>query len=442
MFLKKRIRVMRGASFCQKLCRTIDSHRVDHIYVIERVTMRTQKTLARLARPLVAALAVAGLAGAALSACHDARSQTQGAAPSAPPVSASAVVERQIAQTQEFSGRLEAVERVAIRPRVAGYITSVNFTPGSEVRKGDLLFVIDPRPYQAEAERAGAAANQAQARFELARVELARAERLLADKAIAQREFDERASSLKELDAAARAARAQEQAARLNLSYTRVVAPIDGRVSKAEITVGNLVDASAVLTSVVSLDRIYASFDGDEDTYLRVGTQRQRGHAVDVKVGLANEEGFPHEGKLEFVDNQLDTGTGSVRMRALLQNRDRSLAPGLFARVQLGAGEARTKAFLISDRAVGTDQNRKFVYVVGADNKAEYRPVVLGDTFEGMRIVRDGLKSGERIVVNGLQRVRPGAPVAPQLVPMDAGMAAAQANNIKVAATSGNQHKE
>jgi multidrug efflux system membrane fusion protein len=404
--------------------------------------MRTQQPLAMLTRPLVAALAAAGLAGAALTGCHEAQSQTQAGAPSAPPVSAAAVIEKQVALTQEFSGRLEAVEHVAIRPRVSGFITAVNFTPGSEVRKGDVLFVIDPRPYEAEAERAGAAAKQAQARADLARVELARAERLLADKAIAQREFDERAASQKELDAAARAARAQEAAAALNLSYTRVVAPIDGRVSKAEITVGNLVDASAVLTSVVSLDRIYASFEGDEDTYLRVGAQRQRGRPIDVKVGLANEKDFPHEGKLEFVDNQLDSGTGSVRMRALLPNRDRSMAPGLFARVQLSAGEAVTKALLINDRAVGTDQDRKFVYVIGADNKAEYRPVVLGDTADGMRVVREGLKSGERIIVNGLQRVRPGAAVAPQMVPMDADVTAAHASDRKVAMAAGTTHKE
>lgn len=402
--------------------------------------MKTQKQFSRLARPLVIALAAAGLAGAALSGCGDARSQATAAAPSAPAVSAAPVVEKQIALTQEFSGRLEAVGRVEIRPRVSGYITSVNFTPGGEVRKGDVLFVIDARPYQAEAARAAAAASQAQARADLARVELARAERLLADKAIAQREFDERASSFTELDAAARAAKAQEQAARLNLSYTRVVAPIDGRVSKAEITVGNLVDASAVLTSVVSLESIYASFDGDEDTYLRV--QRQRGRTVDVNVGLANEAGFPHKGKLEFVDNQLDTGTGSVRMRALLPNRDHSLAPGLFARVQMGPGDARTGAVLINDRAVGTDQNRKFVYVVGADNTAQYRAVVLGDTVDGMRIVREGLKPGERIIVDGLQRVNPGAPVAPQLVPMEDGSVAAHGENLTVAAAGGSQHKE
>lgn len=374
-------------------------------------------------RPLVVALLAAGLGGAVLAGCHDARSETPAAAPAAPPVSVAMAIERDVSRTEEFSGRLEPVERVEIRPRVTGFITAVNFEPGSEVKKGAVLFVIDPRPYQAEAERAGAAAKQAQARADLARVELARAERLLADKAIAQREFDERASSLKELDAAARAARAQEEAARLNLSYTRVIAPIDGRVSKAEITVGNLVDASAVLTSVVSLDRIYASFDGGEDTYLRVGAARQRSHPVAVKVGLANEEGFPHEGKLEFVDNQLDSRTGSVRMRALLPNRDRSLAPGLFARVQLGGG-GTARAVLVSERAVSTDQSRKFVYVIGADNKAQYRPVTLGPVVDGLRVVREGLRPGERIVVNGLQRVRPGAPVAPQLVAMDATVAA------------------
>jgi multidrug efflux system membrane fusion protein len=393
-------------------------------------------------RPLVAALFAAGLAGTALYGCHEARSEPPAAAPAAPPVSAAVAIERAVDRTEEFSGRLEAVERVEIRPRVAGFITSVNFEPGSEVKKGAVLFVIDARPYQAEAERASATAKQAQARADLAHVELGRAERLLADKAIAQREFDERASSLKELDAAARAARAQEAAAHLNLSYTRVIAPIDGRVSKAEITVGNLVDASAVLTSVVSLDKIYASFDGGEDTFLRIGGTRQKGHPVQVKVGLANEEGFPHEGQLEFVDNQLDSRTGSVRMRALLPNRDRSLAPGLFARVQLGAGDATTRAVLVSDRAVSTDQSRKFVYVIGADNKAEYRAVTLGPLVDGLRIVREGLRPGERIVVNGLQRVRPGAPVAPQMVAMDAALTAAHAADSKIAAAAAATAKE
>ena len=370
-------------------------------------------------RIMAAALAVAGLAGGALTGCADANSNDAPAAPPAPPVSAAVVLEKPVLETQEFSGRLEAIEVVEIRPRVSGYITAVNFKPGAEVKKGDLLFVIDPRPYQAEADRAGAAAAAAKARADLARLELQRAERLLADKAIAQREFDERAASQKELDASARAAQAQYEAAKLNLAYTRVLSPIDGRVSKAEITLGNLVDASAVLTSVVSLDRIYASFDGDEDTYLRVSRRAHAGQAVDVKVGLANEDGFPHSGKLEFVDNRLDSQSGSVRMRATLANADRQLAPGLFARVQIAGGEPRPQ-ILINDRAVNTDQDRKFVFVVGKDNKAEYRAVKLGPTIDGLRIVREGLKPGEKIVVNGLQRVRPGAPIAPQVVPMTA----------------------
>jgi multidrug efflux system membrane fusion protein len=375
-------------------------------------------------RNLAAALAVAGLAAASLAGCLDANSKTEAAAPAAPPVSAALAIEKPVAETQEFSGRLEAIEVVEIRPRVSGYITAVNFKPGAEVKKGEVLFVIDPRPYQAEADRAGAAADAARARADLARLELQRAERLLLDNAIAQREFDEKSAARKELDASARAASAQFEAARLNLGYTRITAPIDGRVSKAEITLGNLVDASAVLTSVVSLERIYASFDGDEQTYLRVGTRSQRAQGAVVKVGLSNEEGFPHEGKLEFVDNQLDATTGSVRMRATLANPDRLLAPGLFARIQVGSGVAE-KAVVINERAVGTDQSRKYVVVVGADSKAEYRPVTLGPVVDGLRVVRSGLKPGEKIVVNGLQRVRPGALVSPQMVAMDADATAA-----------------
>jgi multidrug efflux system membrane fusion protein len=337
------------------------------------------------------------------------------------PVSAALVVEKEIIETQEFSGRLEAIERVEVRPRVGGYITSVNFTPGGTVRKGDVLFVIDTRPFQAELNRAEAAAASARAKADLAKVELTRAERLLADRAIAQREYDERASGLKELDANLRAAQAQLETARLNLTYTKVIAPISGRVSKAEITVGNLVDASAVLTSIVSLDKIYASFDGDEETYLRVGAQAHKGQPVIVKIGLANEKGFPHEGKLEFVDNRLDPQAGSVRMRATFANADNLLVPGLFARVQVSGNQEgkATRAFLINERAVGTDQNRKFVFVVGRDSKAEYRPVVLGPVIDGLRVVREGLERDEKIVVGGLQRVRPGAPLSPQMVSMD-----------------------
>ena len=389
--------------------------------------MNNQSGMGKL-RVIIAALAIAGLAGAGITGCADATSDDApaAAAPGAPPVTSAVVIQRPVTETQEFSGRLEAIEVVAIRPRVSGYITAVNFKPGAEVKKGEVLFVIDPRPYQAEADRTKAVAAAAQARAGLARLELQRAELLLADKAIAQREFDERSAGQKELDASVRAAQAEHETARLNLAYTRVTSPIDGRVSKAEITLGNLVDATAVLTSVISLERIYASFDGDESTYLRVSRRTNAGQPVEVKVGLAGEEGFPHSGKLEFVDNQLDSRSGSVRMRATLANADRALAPGLFARVQI-AGGAPTPQILIVDRAINTDQDRKFVYVVDKDGKAEYRSVKLGPLDDGLRIVREGLKPGEKIVVNGLQRVRPGAPIAAQVVPMVAKAAPAPA---------------
>ncbi|WP_296002869.1 efflux RND transporter periplasmic adaptor subunit [Rugamonas sp.] len=393
--------------------------------------MKNIEQLNAAARPLVAALALAGLAAFSLAGCDSATGKpAASAAAGGPPVSAAVVAPKTITETQEFSGRLEAIDHVDIRARVGGFITEVNFKPGGIVKKGDVLFVIDPRPYQAEVNRAEAAVGSARAKGDLAKIELARSEKLLADKAIAQREYDEKASGMKELDANVRAAVAQYDTAKLNLSYTQVTSPINGRVSKAEITLGNLVDPSAILSSVVSTDRIYASFDGDEDTFLRVGAQAQKGEPVVVKVGLANETGFPHEGKLEFVDNQLDARSGSVRMRATFANTDNVLVPGLFARVQIGTGAgagAQTTAIVINERAIGTDQNRKFVFVVGADNKAEYRAVTLGQIIDGMRVVRDGLKPGEKIVVNGLQRVHPGAPITPQIVAMDFDPAAPEA---------------
>ncbi|HYD93975.1 MAG TPA: efflux RND transporter periplasmic adaptor subunit [Noviherbaspirillum sp.] len=367
-------------------------------------------------------LALSAIAALVLAACGEPAAKEAPQQNAGPPITAAAVLEKPVVETQEFSGRLEAVEQVQIRPRVSGFIAAVNVKPGAEVKKGDVLFVIDPRPYQAEASRTEAAALAARAKADLARLELTRAEKLVADKAISQREADEKASAYKELDATARAAQAAYEAARLNLGFTKVHSPIDGRVSKAEVTLGNLVDASVVLTSVVSSNPVYASFDGDEDAFLRVGTQARKGQPVTVRVGLANEEGFPHEGKLEFVDNRVDPATGSVRMRAVFKNADNALAPGLFARVQLIPAGAGANATLVAERAVGTDQNRKFVYVVTPDGKAEYRPVRLGPVIDGMRVVREGVKPGEKVIVNGLQRVRPGAPVTAETVPMDAAL--------------------
>jgi multidrug efflux system membrane fusion protein len=391
-------------------------------------------------RPLLVAFAVSGLAAATLAGCNDApgKSAPAAAAAAGPPVSAAVVVEKSIAETQEFSGRLEPIERVEIRPRVDGFITEVNVKPGAEVKKGEVLFVIDPRPFKAEADRASAAAEAARARAELARLELNRADKLVGGKAISQREYDQRAAGQKELDAAARATQAQAEAAKLNLSYTRVIAPINGRVSKEEVTLGNLVDPTTVLTSIVSQGRIYAGFDGDEETYLRVAKRARSGKPILVRAGLADEVGFPHEGKLEFVDNQLDTRSGSVRMRAVFANEDRALAPGLFVRVQIGGGDER-KEMLITDRAVGTDQSHKFVFVVDRQGKAEYREVTLGPVVDGLRVVRAGLKPGEKIVVSGLQRVKPGAPIKAQDVPMMASATPTRDASLARTATSGKE---
>ena len=388
------------------------------------------KTLSATTKRLSATFALVAVAAAlpfVFAACTDTVAQTA-AAPAAPPVSVAAAVERDVVETQEFSGRIEAVDRADIRPRVSGTIDAVRFTPGAMVRKGDVLVVIDPRPYRAEAARAEAAAASAIAKIELAKTQLERSKRLLADNAIAQRDFDERLADTKQLDADARAARATADLAQLNLEFTNVRAPISGRVSKAEVTAGNLVDPTVVLTSVVSSDPIYASFDGDEQTFARLGGPA-RALNTTVNVGLVGEDGFPHAGKLEFIDNRVDAGTGSVRMRALLDNKDGLMAAGRFARVSIGGGEKSTKVVLVAERAIGTDQDRKFVYVstpVGEDGKnfkADYRAVKLGPVIDGLRVVRSGLKPGEQIVVNGLQRVRPGAPIAPQLVKMEAPVA-------------------
>jgi multidrug efflux system membrane fusion protein len=395
--------------------------------------MTTTSSFRLAIRPMAAALGLAGLVAFNLTGCGPSASQAAApAAPAGPPVTAATVVERSVKETQEFSGRLEAVERVDIRARVGGFITSVNFKPGSMVNKGDVLFVIDTRPFQAEANRAEANAVSARSKADLARLELTRAQKLVADKAIAQREVDTASSSLKQLDADAKAAQASLETARLNVAYTKVTAPISGRVSKAEITAGNLVDTTAILTSVVSTKEIYASFDGDEETYVRVSKQSQAGKPVAVHVGLVGEEGFPHEGKLEFVDNQLDSRTGSVRMRATFENKDGAMAPGLFARVQIGGGEGKN-ALLIVDRAVGTDQSRKFVFVVDQKGNAEYRAVTLGPIVDGLRVVKSGLKPGEKVVVNGLQRVRPGAPITAQTVPMVASETAPVRDGAKLA---------
>ncbi len=370
---------------------------------------------------LVLATALAGLLslGGGLAVYHGQAGATPTAvAPAAATVDVADAGSRAITDWQHYSGRLEAVERVEIHPQISGILTAVHFQDGSRVRKGDLLFTIDPRPFAAELARAEAQLAGAEARAAYTASDVARGERLLAENAIARRDFDEKQNAAREAGANLQAARAALKMAQLNLDYTRITAPISGRVSRAEVTVGNLVSAGngPTLTTLVSADRIYAAFDVDEQSYLKVvnGTQ---GKGMPIHLGLADDEGYSIEGRLSSVDNRLDSSSGTIRLRALVDNPDGRLVPGLYARVRLGSASQRD-AVLIDEKAVGTDQAKRFVLVVGEGNRTAYREVQLGSVQGGLRVVESGLTAGERIVVNGLQRVRPGDTVHPNIVPM------------------------
>jgi RND family efflux transporter MFP subunit len=370
-------------------------------------------------------LSVLAVVSATLSACARNEAAANAAAPPPAQVTVAQVISKPVTEFDEFTGRFEAIDRVEIRPRVSGYISSVNFTEGSEVKKGDVLFVIDQRPYAAELKHAQAQLAQAKSQLALAKSEKARATNLLAQHAISQEEFDTRSSGDEQAEASVQLAEANLDTAQLNMTYTRVTAPISGRISRANVTLGNLVtNGQTQLTTLVSLDPIYVRFDGDEQAYLRHEKEAKDRAAAGSKdspspvlVGLADEAGYPHPGVMVFVDNEVDPQTGTIRTRAKLENRDRAFTPGLFARVRL-MGDKKYDALLINDSAVGTDQTVKYVLVVGADNKVEYRPVKLGPVIDGLRVVREGLKVNDTIVVNGLQRVRPGSPVTPTRVAM------------------------
>jgi RND family efflux transporter MFP subunit len=362
------------------------------------------------------------LAGAAVIAGCTRNEAAQPQAALLPQVTVASAVSRKVSEFDEFTGRFEAVDKVELRPRVSGYISSVNFTDGSEVKKGDVLFVIDPRPYAAERDKALAQLSQARSQLVLAKSERERAGKLLGEHAISQEEYDTRTAGREQAEANVAAAQAALDSAALNLEFTRVTAPISGRISRALVTSGNFVsNGQTPLTTLVSLDPIYVSFDGDEQVFLKYTKQAQAGSGEaarsPVMVGLADENDYPHQGVMVFVDNALDPATGTIRSRALLDNHQRLFTPGLFARIKL-MGAREHQAVLINDSAVGTDQSVRYVLVVGADNRVLYRPVKLGPVIDGLRVVESGLAAGETIVVNGLQRVRPGAQVAPQRVAM------------------------
>ncbi len=391
-------------------------------------TYRTTRRRGPRVAILLAVLALVGAAAGYYAVQATADAPAPAAAMPAMPVTVASVIERNVTEWHEFSGRLEAVERVEVRSRVSGFIDSVQFAPGAIVKKGATLFMIDPRPFAAEVARAEAAVTAAQARLALTVSEAARAQRLFDDRAIAQREFDERQNARRDAQASLQGAQAALEIARLELGYTRITAPITGRVGRAEVTAGNLVAAGAagaMLTSIVSTSPIYATFEADEQTFLRyaAGAGIAPGTpgitSAPIRLGLANETGHPREGRIESVDNRLDPRSGTIRVRAVFDNTDGRLAPGLYARLRLGDRDERPAA-LIDDRAVGTDQSKKFVLVVDADRRVHYREVTLGPTIDGLRVVRDGVRPGETIVVNGVQRARPGTQVAPTEVKMGA----------------------
>lgn len=338
-----------------------------------------------------------------------------GAPPGAPPVSVAEVIEKNVRQWHEFSGRLVAVDQAQVRPRISGAIESIHFKDGDLVKKGELLFIIDPRPYEAAEQAASARASQAEAA-------LTRANALMNERALSQRDYDQRKSD-------AEVARADLTRAKLDLEYTHIRSPITGRAGRAEITAGNLVESGSgapVLTTVVSITPIYADFDIDEATYAQyvqagVIGNRESDTPMPVMMGLSGESGAPHEGHVVSFDNKLDTASGTLRVRAVFDNTDGALVPGLFARIMLGS-PAETPTLLITDRAVGTDQNKKFVTVVKPDNATEKREIKIDGLVDGLRVVSEGLQAGEKIIVNGTQRVMmPGQKVTPELVPMEQG---------------------
>lgn len=370
------------------------------------LTPRKRKTL------VVSALAVAAVVAGIRYHYSDISSPVGSAqaadAPPAVEVDVATVVSESVTEWQSYSGRIEAVDHVDVRPLVAGTIVAVHFKDGALVKKGDPLFTIDPRPYQTEVDKAAAQLAAARARATYASTDAARADRLLADNAIAKRDYDEKQNAARTADAEVKAAEAALEGAQVDLGYTRIVSPITGRASRAELTIGNVVAAGTsapVLTTLVSVSPVYASFNVDEQTYLQY-LGRDREATVPVSLGLANETGYSRKGTVASVDNRLDTASGTIRVRARFDNNDGTLVPGLYARVKVGGGAAHP-AVMVEDSAIGTDQAKKYVLVVNNTNTVQYREVQLGALHDALRIVSAGLAPGERIVVNGIQRVRP-----------------------------------
>lgn len=371
-------------------------------------------------------MVLATATAAVLMACQPSPdAQSTANPPTAPKISVAQVISERITEWDEFTGRLEAPQTVALRPRISGYIDEVVFKEGALVSVGDVLFVIDAKPFQAQVNKLTAELADAQSQVELAQRELTRGRQLKNQNAISQEALDNRVARQQQARAAVQSRQAALEQAQLDLDYTRVKAPISGRISRAMITRGNYVTAGqSQLTTLVSTDKMYAYFDADEQSYLKYNQLAREGIPVSaqgsqspVLMALANDTGFPHTGHIDFIDNQLNQATGTMRGRAVFDNSDGRFTPGLFARIKL-MGSASYDGILIDDRAVGTDLNNKFVLVLDTENKVQYRGVTLGKKHNCLRLITSGLQAGDSIVVNGLQRVRPGAAVDPVPVAM------------------------
>lgn len=344
--------------------------------------------------------------------------QTQ--APPPPKVTVSKPVVEEVVEWDEYTGRLEAVDTVDVRARVSGYLESIHFKDGQMVKKGDLIFVIDPRPYRAELDRALAQSKLSKARLSLAEKDLRRAKHLLSERVISKEAADTMVSDEQVAHASVEMAQADVNAARLNVEFTQVRAPIPGRISRKYVTEGNLINGGingTLLTTIVSLDPIYCYLEEDEQSYLRYSSLEREGMIPESGKGenpafmeLSNETGYPHKGYIDFIDNRMDPNTGTIRARGVFPNPGNTFTPGLFARMKI-AGSGQYKAMLVPDKAIGSDQSLKFVFIVNPENTVEYRQVTLGPKMNGLRIIREGVMPEDRVIVKGLQRVQPGIEV-------------------------------
>jgi RND family efflux transporter MFP subunit len=387
-------------------------------------------SLRRASLPLAAALLAVLTAG-----CDQGQPQASQQVAPPPTVSVSQPVQREIVEWDEYTGRFDATQTVEMRARVSGYLNEVRFKDGQEVRQGDLLFVVDPRPFERALEQSRAELFAANTKVENANLDVARGQQLIDRKIISDKTFDDRMSLLRDAQAAVKVAEAKVKSAELDLSFSTVVAPISGRIGRTMVTAGNWVSAGSVsgatlLTTIVSQDPIYIYFDVNENNYIKYKRLAERGvtaGAADVgapvEVALPDERGFPHKGHLDFLDNRLDQGTGTLRARAVLANKAGLFSPGLFGRVRV-TGTPSYTALLLPDEAIGTDQTNKYVLVVGGDGMVERRNVRLGPLVDGLRVVRDGLAGEDWVVTRGLQRARPGGKVEPKRVAIEVSEAA------------------